>query len=587
MTQQETELVRNVMNYQAALERIRSEHEPVWEEIIKFVHYNRRSIAGSESYGSKIGLYAYDSHPLTALNTMNDGMYGNLISPDSRWLSLKLPNIIEFGRHRRVRNLNGMRLDEIPEVKAWLENTEDVLYAAYLRSNFYKAMLPFIRDGLSIGTANVHIEEDIARGSLVFTLYHPRESYIAEDVYGVVDVNHRKFKLSLRKLADKFDVKALEAHDTQFAYNLKTNPEQEWEVLHAIMPRTQIEMWKDASGTWRPKPYAKNKKFASVWIAEGKTLLLESGYNMNPNAVWRYYRFTDTPYGGSPSMDALIDCIVLHQQTRTNLEAGQRMVDPPYNVPAELREQGGANLTPRGMNYFRDPKRVISAINTLSQLPWGKDLSDDQRRKIDAHFHIEFFLSLTRAAMEGRQLTVPQVMEMQGEKATLLGPKIAGFLFDGLNPIIDRTFEIEREAGRIPDPPQILSEFAGANLEVDYMGLLAQAQKRLVKNQGIMNSIGSLAQLAQFFPDIFDLVDSDEAGLDILRSNMMPAKNIRPIEDVQKIREDRAKAQAAQAQMAMASEAVKAVPGLSGAVDPSSPLAQLDSAMAAQQGGNG
>ena len=45
--------------------------------------------------------------------------------------------------------------------------------------------------------------------------------------------------------------------------------------------------------------------------------------------------------------------------------------------------------------------------------------------------------------------------------------------------------------------------------------------------------------------------------------------------------------EAAQAQMAMASEAVKAVPGLSGAVDPSSPLAQLDSAMAAQQGGNG
>lgn len=587
MRQTNDELVKNIVKYQASLERIRADHEAVWEEIIKFIAYNRRSIAGGEAPGSKIGQYAYDSHPLTALNTMTDGMYGNLISPDSRWLSLKLPNIIEFGRSRSVRRLNGMRLDEVPEVKGWLENCEDVLYAAYLRSNFYKVMLPYIRDGLSIGTANVHMEEDLHRGAIVFTLYHPRESYISEDAYGIVDVSHRKFKRTLRQLAEKFDMKSLEQHDVNFTYNLGNNPEEQWEIIHAIMPRNQVEMWKDRDGQWKPKPFARNKKFASVWIAGGKTLLLESGYNMNPNAVWRYYRMVDSPYGGSPAMDALIDCIVLHQQTRTNLEAGQRIVDPPYNVPAELREQGGANLTPRGMNYFRDPKRVISAVNTLSQLPWGKDLSDDQRRKIDAHFHIEFFLALTRAAMEGRQLTVPQVMEMQGEKATLLGPKISGFLFDGLNPIIDRTFEIERDAGRIPDPPQILAEFAGASLEVDYMGLLAQAQKRLVKNQGIMNSIGSLAQMAEMFPDILDLVDSDETGLDILRSNMMPAKNIRTSDAVAKIREDRQKAQQAQAQMAIAAEAAKQVPNLGRAIDPTSPLAQIGEAAAVEAGGNG
>ena len=583
MRQTSEELVKSVVKYQASLERIRTDYETVWEEIIKFVHYNRRSIAGTETPGTKMGLYAYDSHPLTALNTMTDGMYGNLISPDSRWLSLKLPNIIEFGRSRSVRRLNGMRLDEVAEVKGWLENCEDVMYSAYLRSNFYKVMLPFIRDGLSIGTANTHMEEDLKRGAIVFTLYHPRESYISEDAYGVVDVNHRKFKLTLRQLAQKFDMASLEAHDVNFKYNLSNNPEEEWEILHAIMPREQIDMWRDTDGEWKPKPHARNKRFASVWIAGGKTLLLESGYNMNPNAVWRYYRMSDGPYGGSPSMDALIDCIVLHQQTRTNLEAGQRMVDPPYNVPAELREQGGANLTPRGMNYFRDPKRVVSAINTLSQLPWGRDLSEDQRRKIDAHFHIEFFLSLTRAAMEGRQLTVPQVMEMQGEKATLLGPKISGFLFDGLNPIIDRTFEIERAAGRIPDPPQILAEFGGADLEVDYMGLLAQAQKRLVKNQGIMNSIGAIGQLAQFFPDILDLVDSDETGRDILTSNMMPAKDIRTPEAVDQIRQQRQQAQEVQAKLALAAEAAKAVPALGKPVDPSSPLAGIAQAA----GGNG
>lgn len=585
MKKTDDELVKSVVKFQGSLERIRAPHEPVWEEIIKFIHYNRRSIAGNEMPGSKIGVYAYDSHPLTALNTMTDGMYGNLISPDSRWLALKLPNIIEFGRSREVRRLNGMRLDEVSEVKAWLEACEDVLYSAYLRSNFYKVMLQYIRDGLSIGTANVHIEEDIAKGAMVFTLYHPRESYISEDAYGVVDVNHRRFKRTLRQLAEKFDMAALEKHDVNFKHNLGNNPEEEWDILHAIMPRQQLEMWKDRDGEWKEKPFAKNKKFASVWIAADRTLLLESGYNMNPNAVWRYYRMADGPYGGSPSWDALIDCIVLHQQTRTNLEAGQRMVDPPYNVPAELREQGGANLTPRGMNYFRDPKRVVSAINTLSQLPWGEDLSKAQMAKIDAHYHIEFFLALTRAAMEGRQLTVPQVMEMQGEKATLLGPKISGFLFDGLNPIVDRSFEIERAAGRIPDPPQILAEFAGASLEVDYMGLLAQAQKRMVRNQGIMNSLGALGQVAQFFPEILDLIDPDETGRDILTSNMMPAKNIRSSEAVAKVRADRQKAQQLQAQLAMASEAAKAVPGLSKEVDPSSPLAALEQA-AAQRGGN-
>ena len=165
MRQTSEELVKSVVKYQAALERIRTDYETVWEEIIKFVHYNRRSIAGTETPGTKMGLYAYDSHPLTALNTMTDGMYGNLISPDSRWLSLKLPNIIEFGRSRSVRRLNGMRLDEVAEVKGWLENCEDVMYSAYLRSNFYKVMLPFIRDGLSIGTCKRH-KADCRDGSL-------------------------------------------------------------------------------------------------------------------------------------------------------------------------------------------------------------------------------------------------------------------------------------------------------------------------------------------------------------------------------------------------------------------------------------
>jgi len=91
-------------------------------------------------------------------------------------------------------------------------------------------------------------------------------------------------------------------------------------------------------------------------------------------------------------------------------------------------------------------------------------------------------------------------MEMQGEKASVMMPTVGQMIAERLQPIIDIVDSIETEAGRMPDPPEILMPFAGQGIEVDYMGPLAMAQKRILKTQGIYQGVGALEPMLKIDP---------------------------------------------------------------------------------------
>jgi hypothetical protein len=94
----------------------------------------------------------------------------------------------------------------------------------------------------------------------------------------------------------------------------------------------------------------------------------------------------------------------------------------------------------------------------------------------------------------------------------------------------------------LPPPPQ---ELSGMKLRVEYISIMAQAQK-LVGIGGIERFMGFAGQVAQFKADALDKIDVDQA-LDIYGDmTSIPPGIVRPDEDVAQIRDQRA--QAAQAQ---------------------------------------
>lgn len=572
----DTEAVDEITKHQGYLETIRRDYEPLWQDVIDYLAYDRYNFKGTERRGKKANINVFDGSPISAWNLLVNGMQGNTVSQAQRWFSLTLPNVITFPRTSAMRQYNG-RLDEIPEVKMWLEAKEEVLYSGFQRSNFYGEINSDIRDASSIGTATLYGEEDVPGSKTNFLSVDPGQVWIAENRYGVVDTVFRKFKITARAAVQMFGKELLsQALQTQ----VEKNPYTEYEFIHACFPRDDQEMYFN-NGSWQPKIGKNNKAFVSIYIQVGNKehVLRKDGYDRMPYAVWRW-RKTSGPYGWSCGMDAIIDILKLNVMGKTDLNARNLMVEPPMMVHKKF--QGKVRMNPRGKNYYEKEDEKIYPINHGITLQAGIEGENRVIQVIKDHFNVDFFMMLSKAAMEGRQLTVPQVMEMQGEKASVMMPTVGQMIAERLQPIIDMVDSLETDAGRMPDPPEILAPFAGQGIEVDYLGPLAMAQRRLLKTQGIYQGIGALDPMLKIDPQAADLIDVDETTREILKVSGWPAKAIRTADQVQGIRDARAKAQAEAQKMAMMEMAAKNLPNISKAVEEGSPLQAL---IQAQGGG--
>lgn len=215
----------------------------------------------------------------------------------------------------------------------------------------------------------------------------------------------------------------------------------------------------------------------------------------------------------------------------------------------------------------------------LRALPIAEQFLQRTDQAIKEHFHVEFFLMLSQAAFNKTQMTATQVIEMQGEKAAILGTRIGRLQSEFLNPIIDQVFTIEVDSGKLPDLPDILQDFSGLNLEVDYLGPLAQAQKRLFKTQSIQAALNTALPLAQAVPESMDVLDSDMTMREILTVNGLPTKCIRDEKVVIQIRQSRAQAMQSQQMDQSLLNTSKALPGMSKKPEEGSPMAALGQAL--------
>lgn len=552
------------------LKNVRSPYEAEVDEVIKFVNHGRRKISDKDGLkGGRTGQDIYDGTAMSAASLASDGIHGYLCSQSIHWFDFTLPGKLMFSRTSGLRRFSGKRLDDYPDVKVWLDDCEEVQYAAFSRSNFYEQNPLFVREGMTIGTATDLIEEDVATGKIYIIMPHFRECYIAENIWGDVDTLYRECKYTLKQLVEKFGLEKIKAADAKFEKMYNDNKYTEICVLRAIYPRNE----------YNPQMLnGKNRPIASMWIlpeAQNK-LLEESGYYGNPSITWRWRKNSDEIYGRSPAWDAMVEIKKAQQQGRSNLIAGHKMVEPPWAAPEDLR--GKIRKTPDSITYvegvFKDriPIPMIQGI----QLPYGLELQERTEKIIKEYFHTDFFLMLYQAMINKVDLTATQVVGMQSEQAAVLGTRVGNFQTEALNKIQDRFFEIETRAGRMPPPPDILLEYAGGqSIEIDYQGPLAQSQKKLFKTQSITAGLTILTEMANIDPSVLDRVSTDKTLTEYLEAIGFPAIAINSDEVVEKLRLQRAQAQQTAMTIDNMENISKTTKNLSKGAEEDSPLAAL------------
>jgi len=528
----EKEVSKKILGWYEDLKKERLPWEDEWYEIAKFLDPRRENLFNiNYETNVKTGKHIFDGTAISAHRLLVDGLMGYLVSPSLNWFRTRMAD---------------RKLEKLPGVKEWLEEVDKHFYSIFRRSNFYVQMPSFLAIGTSTGTATMYFGENPKKKVIYFDVLHPLEAYIGTDEYDNVNTLFRVFKMKARNILEKFKEDEL---DKDLIKKLEKTPEEKYEILHAVFPRKQRIVG---------KLDRKNKPYASFYILLDKgQILRESGFDTFPYVVWWWEKNKYEPYGRSPAFDALADIKALNQISRTLLKAANRAVDPPYNAPASLK--GRISLKPNAFNYYENPEEIIRPIETTINYPIGADREQKKQEAIKQHFKVEFFLMLANAT---RRMTATEIVERQGEKAALMEAPIARLSADVLNPIFDRIFEIELRRGRLPEIPQSLKDYEGAEMEIDYTGPLAQAQKRLFRTQGIDRSLERVLPIAQEKPDVIDNIDWDELVREIMDADGMPQKIIVPPEKVNKIRALRAQAQVQQAKMEQAQQVAEMMPKL-------------------------
>jgi hypothetical protein len=565
--------IQILSNYQSYLETIRQDYEPLWQDIVDYLNFNRFNFLQNKQRGQKANTLIYDGSPVTSWKLLVAGIQGNTIAQTQKWFSLTIPNVVRFPRWSPMRKYSG-RLDDIPEVKVWLEDKEDQMYCALNRSNFYSEATMIIADVSSMGTGSLFVEEDIPRKRINFLCMNPGEVYIGENRFGEVDTIFRKFALQARQAAQEFGTDVM---DVGLKNSVDNAPTTDYGFIHGVFPRNDIEMYFSDNGEYKPKAGVNNQPWVSMYIQGGNTVrssnmtpnaggvgtkvLKRSGFRFNPFITWRWLKNSEETYGRSPAMDAIVDIIRLNVMGRTMLLADQKAVEPPVLAHEKFRNR--LRLNPNGINYYTSghPEEQIKAIQQNIQLRAGVEAEDRIQKIIDKHFMTEFFVMLWRAAMEGSQLSVPQVLEMQGEKASIMMPMMERMIPDFLNPVIDRVDKIETDAGRMPDMPPILQDIAH-EVKTEYNGTLAVAQKRWAKAQGVLQGVEMLKPLFEAFPETKDVIDPTGTAIELLKVSGWPAKGICTADEIARKRKDRAAAEAQMAQEKKQEKLMQYGPGL-------------------------
>jgi hypothetical protein len=337
----------------------------------------------------------------------------------------------------------------------------------------------------------------------------------------------------LRQLAQKFGMKAMEAADRNFKRDYDSNFYEEREILHAIYPRTDRDPW---------RADARNKPWASVWVYRkggciqrsggaigdatgGAFLLSEGGYDSMPAIAWRWRRNSDEVYGRGPAHDAFVSIATANQIARTNMKTAQRAAEPPLAAYSDMRGaiQKGAN----GITYMENNRGDIRArmpqplYTGVQNLPFTIEFQQSVDRTIKEFFFNDIFNMMSQLSQDGNQsrMVIEHVMALQGEKAATLGTRVGNLQSEAFDPIIDRVYSIEAEAGRIPAPPDILLESSHGPVEVQYLGPLAQAQTRLTTLRSIDGFLGEVVKIAQVDPTIIHAVNAPYI-LRVVRDNL-------------------------------------------------------------------
>lgn len=512
-----------------ALKQERLSWIPTWQDLGDFVlpdsvrfYLTERTSAGSRKDDEIIN----GTPSVRGVRILAAGMMAGITSPARPWFRITTPDpeLADFGA-----------------VKVWLSDVESRIRQALARSNIYKQLSKLYYDLAVFGQCPLFVEEDLE--DILRATVYPVGSYaLANNAKGQVNALYRECGMTVRQLVEKFGEHAV-SPQTRSAFKNPNRREQWVDLLHVVQEREPGERKR---GDYGPT----GMKWKSCWLevkADMKAGLLgESGYEEMPFPCPRWETTAENSYGtGQPGRLMLGDCKQLQLMEQRKLQLIEKLADPSMNAPASSRMER-VGFMPGDVNYL--PGTATQKFEPAYQVhPAAVPGLREEIAAVEARIAMACYADLWlmfSAADDGQPITAREVAERHEEKMLQLGPVMENLEDELLDPLIDRVFGILYRRGFLPPAPE---ELAGGELRIEYISMMAQAQKALgtANMERLLGTVGNVAGVA---PEVLDNFDMDETVRTLADMYGAPPKIVRTKQAVQRIRAAKAKAAAEQKQ---------------------------------------
>jgi hypothetical protein len=541
------ELASMLLSRYSQLESERSYWMSMWQSISDLVMPRKSYILNQQlTPSTDKEQRLFDSTAVRANMVLAAGCMSYITPADARWCNFEAPE--------RAKGQEG--------VDEYFGKVTEIVMESLARSNFHTAIHELYLDRGCFGTALIFVEpgED---SPLLFKNIDVGTFVLSENHTGKVDTCFRKFEMTARQMVGEFGIENVSDQVKKCVEDGK-KLDQKFEVIHAVYPRGEKER--------DPKKLdGKNKPFASCYIeCRSKHIVRESGYDELPFMATRYLRWQNGVYGWSPAWVSMPDIRQLNFLQKQMDALAELAAFPRVMVPDSL--EGTVDLRAGGITYFNanDPSAKPQEWATQGRYDVGLERVREKQQHIQESFSVPLFQMFTAQEMGApNRMTATEVNARNAERLAQFSPTFSRLTTELLIPLLQRVYGILARQGAFPEPPAALIEQdAKGNL---YLGepkvvfnsriALAVRAMEIAASERNLQRAGVIMQATQD-PSVMDNFDTDRIIREAAIADGVDANFLRPIEQVNALRQGRQQAAQAQAdmqqQMAMAEMAAKA-----------------------------
>lgn len=526
-------LATDIIKREQTLRTNRADWEAAWQAVaevtlpvsVDFKHFGIHAptdTGHSASRSTSRTADIYDQTAMMAVQRWGAALESMITPRSSKWHNLSLQN----------GDLDGAAGDD---ERKWLEKLRDVMFKHRYASGtgFAGSIQSIYRSLGSFGAGFMYVEDGFKVGNKKPILYRPihlSEMVIDQNAYGQMDTAMRRFSLSARQALNLFQDKC--PTKVKEAATDGGDPDRRFSFIQAVFPRD--DKWQGKTRTVQTTAFQ-----SALVFVEDEEVIYSKGYHELPFIDFRLDRQPGEIYAESPALIALPEVRGINAMARDTLRAVQQISSPAY-AAADVKSKGGrvnlnANKINKGLIDPATGRLLIAPIQSGGRPDIAMGLMQDKREMIKEAFYVNLFQTLADAP----NMTATQSLIRDREKGELLGP-IGAQVQTSLDRLVEREGGILKRSGLYDDdgpfapPPSI----QGREWTVEFTSPLDRL-RRAEEGVGTMRTFETMMSVAQYDPNVMDLLETDEAVRGLAEINGMPSKFLRSVDAVEELRGER------------------------------------------------